>query len=349
MESSNDSLYRGENISSKGLLNSSRVNLSCGLTGCLLNGCVCFIIIYHKSLQQPFNHLILNLAMSDFLVSLAVILNGIINYAALAALHHLFNITNIANIICKFIIFFAYSSFSSTCLTLLAISIERYQCMTKKRRHTIKLSTTRKAIILTWLLATSSNIIPTYYGQANPKDYNCTFLNITELWVAVLFFILSIITTVLPILLMLIIYIYIVIKVFNNIQVSDSNSSVIMKAQKKYLRHSVIVIVIISIFTCSTGLPLLLLYAIIAIGQHVDPSIRQLIFNKYYKWWAIATFLFLLAPIVNPLLYNFASRQFRKVVIKSLSFNCCCSCNHRCHKVIHVQSHGHQSVKTCYV
>ena len=334
MESSNNSLYGSINTTSKRILASGHVNLSFGLTGCLLNGCVCFIIIHHKSLRQPFNHLIVNLAVPDFLVSLAVILNSIINYTAAAAFHHLFDVTNIANIICKFIIFCIISSFSSTCLTLLAISIERYQCITTNRRHTMKLSTARKAIMLTWLLAASSAIIPAYYGKADPKDYNCTFANIAELWLIILLYILAFITIVLPILSMLILYTYIVIKLFNKIQVSDSNSPAIMKAQKKYLCHSIIVIVIISIFTCGTGLPLLSFYFTVIIGQYIDPNFRRLIIVQYYQWWAIASFLFLLAPIVNPLLYNFVSRQFRKIALDFFSFKCCCTSKRRCHKVM---------------
>lgn len=335
MDSRNNSNHEGLNITSERFLGSGNYNLSFGLLGFIMNGFICFIIAFHDSLRQPFNHLILNLAVSDSLLSLALILNSVINYMAAATINQLSNISKVANIACKFIMFCAITSFSSTCLTLFAISIERYQCISTKRRHMMKLSTTQKAIVLIWLFTSLSSIIMAYFGEIHKANYNCNLVKINELWLIIIFIILTILTVALPILLMLLLYTYIIFKLFRKIQVSGLNSTNIIKAQK-HLRRNLIVVVIISMLACSSGLPYISLNIMAVIGEYVNPNFRQVFLDRYEILWNFASVSFIAAPTINPLLYNFANRQFRNIILQYIAHLYCCSWKSKRQNAIHV-------------
>ncbi|RDD41473.1 Substance-K receptor [Trichoplax sp. H2] len=303
--------------------NSGNINLIFGLLGCILNGFVCYIIGTHRSLRQPFNYLILNLAISDFLVSLAVTLNSILNYVASRYVDKLFSIVHTMNISCKFIIFCSVSSFSSTTLTLLAISVERYLCFTAEHQHKMRLSTTRKVLLLIWFLALSSSVILAYYGRADKEiGYDCCFGRIKNLWLLILCITLSILITILPILMMSLLYIQIGYRLQTQLQIStDLGDANLIRNRKKYLRQSVIAIIIISVFTCSTGLPFILLHIIFIIEQHNLNFVSSYYLHDNFLG-GTASLLFLLSPILNPLLYNLASSQFRSVVWSYFFFFC---------------------------
>ncbi|RDD41476.1 Melanopsin [Trichoplax sp. H2] len=304
------------NYTAKYFINSGNINLTFGLIGCILNGFVCYIIGTHKSLRQPFNYLILNLAISDFLVSLAVASNSILNYVASRHTGQLFNIFDAMNISCKFIIFCCLSSFSSTSLTLLAISVERCQCITAKYKYKMKISTARKAIILIWFLAISSSTTLAYYGKAEREiGYDCCFDRIKTLWLLILGLTLSIVTAILPIAFMSVLYIYVAYKLYVKLQLSNESNAGFTEKRRKYLRRSITVIIIISVFTFTTGLPFLLLHTIVIIGHNKTFGSFQLHDNFL---GGTASFLFLLSPILNPLLYNLASSPFRKVILSYL-------------------------------
>ncbi|EDV18647.1 uncharacterized protein TRIADDRAFT_34883, partial [Trichoplax adhaerens] len=131
------------------------INTSVGVVAFILNLSVCFIIITHSTLRQPFNHLILNLSFSDLLVSLAVFFNGILDYFSVQR----FMSYELATVICKIDMSCAVISLPGACLTLLVMSIERYHAVAIIQLRSVKLSTVRKTILIIWILVTLSAII----------------------------------------------------------------------------------------------------------------------------------------------------------------------------------------------
>ncbi|RDD41499.1 Tachykinin-like peptides receptor 86C [Trichoplax sp. H2] len=311
------------NFTKTGISQPVIINFSFGLAGCILNGLVCLIIATHKSLRQPFNHLILNLSLSDFFVSLSVILYGLSNYLAVYQSANNLSIT-VADILCKLDVFCILASISAACLTLSIISIERYQAIAILRLHKMKLSTTRKIILIIWILASIPAAIPAYFSRIDANLYHSCHLNqMDNFFLTVFCVILFCLTCFLPVIFMLLLYGIITHKLWITTRITPSTVSQVASKRKRYLRRSVIAILGISLFSSGTALPYLVFSIILIIGQHYDSEFKLIFIAKNELIWSISTYLFILTPILNPLLYNLASSQFREVLYHLLNSHDC--------------------------
>ena len=294
------------------------INTAFGLTGCALNGCVCLIIGCHKALRQPFNHLILNLSLSDFVVSLAVIIYGLSNYAYTITIPILDpSPFALSDILCKLDVFCIVSSLTATCLTLFIISIERYQAVTVLRLQSMELSTARKIIFMVWILASLSAAIPASFAQIDEAlFYNCHIGRINNFVLIVISVILLSLNCILPAVLMLFLYGIITCKLYidRHVSVSTLELPVTVFHRKKTVRRSILAVLFISVISAGTGIPYLIFSIIVIVGHYYDPSFKPSYIRQNKLAWDICTYLFILTPILNPVLYNLASNQFRKVL-----------------------------------
>lgn len=298
------------------------INNILGLIGCLINGFICVLIGTRQALSQPFNHLILNLSVANFVLSFSIILDKSPNYLAPFLSYNDIS-TAIGSMICKLNFFFFLSSLAATCFTLLIISIERYQAVAAIRIHVIKLSATRKVIVIIWIIASISAIIPTCFAEINPILYNnCYMRRIQSIVLIISFILLFSFSSFLPTLLMLIIYSLIIYKLYINIQVSPSTLSSEARNRKKGLRRSIVAIILISILSTGSGIPALLLNFILIVGYHYQESFLLIFVVQNALSLQIFTILFMVTPIINPLLYNLASSQFRKALYQMFCGHC---------------------------
>lgn len=300
-----------------------------GFTGCLLNIFVCIIIRTRRALCQPFNHLILNLSVANFILSFSIILYGLSDY--LAAILSLSNLsTTLAAVVCKLDMFCFISSLMATCLTLFIISIERYQAVTAIRIRKIALSTTRKVIVVIWVLSSMSAIIPTYFAEINLElSHRCHTSRIRSFFLVIVSVVLFSVTSIVPTILMLATYGLIIYKLYVNLQISPLALALSPAAyhRKVNLRRSIIVIIFISILSTGSCLPSLILNLILIVGHHYQENFKSIFVQRNTLLWYIFNILFLLTPTINPFLYNLASGQFRNTLHQIFRHRCHCLLN----------------------
>ena len=287
------------------------VNQCFGLVGLVLNISVFLIIITHSILRQPFNYLILNLSFTDALLSSAVMLNGMLDYFSIShSISH-----RASSIICYISTGLVVVSLPAACLTLLIMSIERYQAIAIVRYYKVKLSTVCKVIPIAWLLAIMTAIIPMIHASVDQDyPYQCTMGRIDHFHMLVLLLASFSITSFLPIGMMLIVYAMIFYKLMYDLSIVQPTSSLVMGRREKHSRRSILPVLCISIFSATSSVPYLILSYYTFVNQYYNPLFREPFAQKQYELWVVTATLFILTPIVNPLLYNLASSKFRKVL-----------------------------------
>ncbi|RDD36428.1 Growth hormone secretagogue receptor type 1 [Trichoplax sp. H2] len=287
------------------------INTSVGVVAFILNLSVCFIIITHSTLRQPFNHLILNLSFSDLLVSLAVFFNGILDYFSVQR----FMSYELATVICKINMSCTVISLPGACLTLLEMSIERYHAVAIIQFRSVKLSTVRKAILIIWILAIFSAIIPIIYTQLDPVYPNDCFVgDINNFALLVVSIIVLFIACVVSIAIMLIFYSITIHKLCHNMAVVQPLQTRITSKREQNTRRTIIPILFLSIFSSISSVPYVLLNYYIIFNQYYTPKFRNSFIQQNHSTWAASSILFILTTIINPLLYNLASSKFREVI-----------------------------------
>ena len=299
-------------------------NLSFGFVGFVLNLTVCLIISTHSILRQPFNYLILNLSITDLLVSCAAMFNSILDYFSAS---HLISY-RASSIICHINITLAVISLPAACLTLLIMSIERYQAIAVVRLRKLHLSTVRKSIVVVWLLAIITSIIPIVYAKVDIHfPYECNVGRIDQFHLLILIIILFLITSIVPMGIMLIVYAMIFYKLIHNLSQVQPIPSLVMSNREKNLRRSIVPVLCISIFSTFSSIPYVALSYYTSINQYHHPLFRGPFVQQYYHLWILTSTLFILTPIINPLLYNLASSKFRQVLHSLLCDRCCSRCS----------------------
>ena len=289
------------------------MNLSLGTIALTVNICVCSTIIFKKALHEPFYYLILNLSISDMLLAIAVLINGYLDYEAYQSL---LSPKILSDTVCQLDIFCAIVSFCASSLTLLTISIERYQFVIMRIGHRIKLEKTRMIIVGIWFLAFLTAIIPTRYSKIeyfNPNE--CIIQTIPIKVLAYIEVILTVFTCILPFPVMLICYVIIANKLFRLNSINPT-ISIYIKAKNDRMKKNIVAIIIISILSASTGLPLIIMNIAVTFSD-----------GNYHLaqtplLWAIASTLFVLSPILNPILYNFGCKKFRQIFISMYCRHC---------------------------
>ncbi|RDD41474.1 Nociceptin receptor [Trichoplax sp. H2] len=284
------------------------VNLCFSIIALTLNLAVCLIIGTHSKLWQPFNLLILNLSFSDILVSVGVLLNGLIHLYVT----HPFMAYATANVLCKISIALAVVALPGASLTLLAMSIERFQAISVIRIRKLGLRTVRNIVIIIWAIAVISIIVPTMYAELERKDpFECAIDRVDN-FSLVLFILFAIIANCLiPVTLTFTLYIVIIYKFcLNKIRIQPIKALIIGK-RKKSLRQKILPVICISIISALSGIPYLLLHYYLISGQHFNPHFRGIFLKDNYVIWTTFRALFIVTPILNPLLYNLASSKFR--------------------------------------
>lgn len=289
------------------------VNLTVGIAAFLINLSVCIIISTNPTLRQPFNHLILNLSFSDLLVSLAVVVNGILDYFSITR----FMTYSIASTICKIGTLCAVISLPGACLTLLMMSIERYQAIASIQLRKIKLESIRKIVILIWFMATLSAIIPFIYARLDPFYPNECFVGRINNFALLIICIIGFsITCIISIAIMLVIYCLLIYKLCHNMAIIHPAKSpiIITSKREQNMRRNILPVLFLSIFSAISSIPYILLNYYIMFNQYYTPSFRSPFINQNQVLWSIFAMIFILTPIINPLLYNLASSKFREVV-----------------------------------
>ncbi|RDD36056.1 hypothetical protein TrispH2_012103 [Trichoplax sp. H2] len=244
-------------------------------------------------------------------------ISGILDYSTIAG----FTTYQNAYILCVANAAIVLTILPGACLTLLVMSFERYQAVAVIRLRKIKLTTVLKIILIIWLTAIVSAVIPTVYVKFNNYYPNvCTIGRIDNYTLLIISIILFSTTSILPIIMMLIIYGLIIYKLIYSKQVVKIGPSSITNNREKNIRRTIFPVLLISVFTTASSVPYILLSYYTLINEYYYPYFGESFLRKYYRLWIFAATWYILSPIVNPFLYNLASSKFRKILHSLLCY-----------------------------
>ncbi|RDD46558.1 Neuromedin-U receptor 2 [Trichoplax sp. H2] len=289
---------------------------SIGIVGIIMNLLVCLIFGTHRNLHRPFNYLLVSLSISDLVISFSITFNLFVDILGNSFLSIIGTM-----IICKFSYFSGFTSTCATALTLMVISIERYQAIASMHVQKLKLSSTRKLILIIWMLSAAGAVIPTIYaGIILRTYYDCTIavINIPAL---IICSILLSLLCLLPTIAMFALYFIIIYKLLKTDDSKKLEINSITERRQKILRHNILPIVGISIFSAASTIPYLLLTGLYLIGNHMNPNFMRLFYAQTGTLYPISSLFFIICPVINPLLFNFASREYRKSLFSMLRCN----------------------------
>lgn len=180
------------------------------------NSLVCFIICYEKSMHTTTNYYLLNLAISDLIMTLTMMLESSVKYTEQNGFF-----------LCKLQWFLVVCLWNNSILTMAALAIERYIAIW----HPLKLKPTSawrrvsKIIVLVWLLAIAATLLEMQtVDLVKVHQYTMCFIIPTP-WARFLNGVLAIVTFVVPLIIMIFVHSTIVYKVINT-QMDNTRDSI---------------------------------------------------------------------------------------------------------------------------
>lgn len=180
------------------------------------NSLVCFIICYEKSMHTTTNYYLLNLAISDLIMTLTMMIESSVKYTEQNGFF-----------LCKLQWFLVVCLWNNSILTMAALAIERYIAIW----HPLKLKPTSawrrvsKIIVLVWLLAIAATLLEMQtVDLVKVHQYTMCFIIPTP-WARFLNGVLAIVTFVVPLIIMIFAHSTIVYKVINT-QMDNTRDSI---------------------------------------------------------------------------------------------------------------------------
>ncbi|RDD38745.1 Beta-2 adrenergic receptor [Trichoplax sp. H2] len=324
----------GEEFFRRGQLAIAGIYIFIGILGLILNTVT--IVIYaikFRTKITTFHTLIMNLALSDTLCSIAIILLGaktiLIDMSSRSQpIDTLKAALSANNAICKFsyVIFYMTNSVSTLTITgmavvrymsLLARNITEYQTYNAKPRRRIFV------LIIIWALAISSAIPVFRIVELTPGvKVRCFFANYhDEGCFYNLGYIISItiLLCIIPMVTLLYCYIYLAKFLFRQQterreSFSEANlNSTAFRTRSIKERRAAILVISVTIIFISTSIPFIVYQWIISVSQcNADEILIFWMYKSSSNWifYEIAHLLFILPPILNPICYTCFNSNF---------------------------------------
>ena len=298
--------------------------------GIVLNSILCVTIFNKRNLQQPHSRLMANLALSDMIFCILL--------SVKATLPVIFNNQRYSNtsisintgtLVCKTVSFFEMLTVGSSMLTLAAIGIERYRAIIYPLNGSLSKYHLKIFLPATWAF---SAIAAAFYVIDRNYYYNildCTgaFTSSGNSRKAVFTAVFASIVVFTPLLIILICYACIAVKLCRKTLPMDESDYKIQAArieQKKTV--CIVTLMCMTVISAMTFCPFIIFYLWISFSKISDPNFFK---GQNYLYWKLLqafTIILLIPCILNPLLYNIASSNFRKEIkqlLKSLRWRMC--------------------------
>ena len=283
------------------------------ILGIIFNGAVFTIILWKKNQRRPLDQLIANLSIADFLYCTADIAYYGYRITSLSSAFSSNRLpVTIRNYVCKLFVFFVSATIGSSWITLAIISYERLQAIRNPFGKQLKIKRTNILILIMWIIViilsflvmntyTANDFVPYYCSMNDDILYNA-IVNITFI----------LITAIIPYLVIITCY----SKMFYALKCSTVTVDAVhqqpfaCKANKKRIRK-ICVLIVITALPLFLTLPFLviLIYTSTSDILHWNPKSRHSFY--FYKYVSFSWLLSVIPAVINPILYNFCSENFR--------------------------------------
>lgn len=291
--------------------------LTLGIIRAIFNAFVCYVLYTNHHLNQTLDRLITQVVLSDLIVSLTIIISYSIQV--------LFNVfpeirsqlsSLMSNIVCKASSSILFLALINSNLLLAAISADRYRAIVRPFTKPFNSRTVSIMIFLCWLLSTvASGITVLNHRSAYNNFYLCATLA-RDMKLLSVTFISTLIVIILPLFITVISYILIAQKILNaKLPMDNSEYQRRQKKRVKQRNKRIIVLIIITVLTAvSTSLFFINNFFMI-IALWISPYST---FNPSFAFWVyylISNNFMLFRCVLDPILYNFASTNFKNAII----------------------------------
>ena len=275
-----------------------------GITGILGNGLVCFIFTYRRhTFKSLTNRLILNQSIIDLILSVIFLLDRFVPKPASSASEIW------KNIFCRFwgSEFFLWSMNIASTENLVLISLERYFALCRPVKHR-NIFTIRRVILACLFVYISGFLCLLYAPILADQKYNCYVVwenKHAQLCVGLFHFL---VTYLIPLLFLSFSYCNIWKEISHRQKLRDTSSGAKnpFRRAKRNLTITLFLVALLFVF-CVT--PASVTYLLFNFGYPVDITSDM---N------AVLLTLLLMNMIVNPIVYGFTYREFRRQVILTL-------------------------------
>ena len=290
--------------------------------GVISNFMVCYIVYSRKAIRQPLNCLIANLALSDLIHSFTIgVKFAFPLFVRSFSIAHAIS-SEIVDIICGFIVFIIFITIGNSMWSLAVISMERCRAIL----YPLKFSNNKRKMtiifIFIWTTALICGTLLTIgreYHNLGAIDCSGTLTAKGSLSSAILNTVYSAIALAVPFIIMVVCYTIIAIKLCEkSVPMDDCQYKKQVQKSEQKKTVCIISLMIITLLTAVAGSPFSLLFNWISFQKAYDRDILQKMPRSFWNSFYLCAIFTLVPNILNPILYNFASRTFRKEFIKSL-------------------------------
>ncbi|RDD38192.1 putative G-protein coupled receptor tkr-1 [Trichoplax sp. H2] len=287
--------------------------------GFISNAFIFVVIFKKKRSQQPLNCLIANLALSDMVHSVVIVLKFVFPAITSSSSSKSFNISlSLTNGICNVITFIGVTVFSNSMSTLAAISIERCRAVVNPLRLSYNQKRMSFIFIFIWitaLIAAMIFIISLEYVEIGFMDCTGTFSVMGSVSFSITLIMFGVIVFVIPISIIGVSYLtIIVILCRKNIPVDESEYKLKIKKAEQSKAKSIAILLIVTLLVAFSSIPSGALYIWISLQKAYDQSILVKLPTIFWIFFQSSTILVLIPTIFNPILYCYASASFKKEI-----------------------------------
>ncbi|RDD36308.1 Cardioacceleratory peptide receptor [Trichoplax sp. H2] len=278
-----------------------------GLVGAILNSFVCLVLFYSNHSHQSLDKLIAHLSLNDLLASLSIAVSYILNALTITNREVIFRLSRLAGtILCKTNLVLVSLTITNSNLILAAISIDRYRAIIHPLALPLHKVKSNVIITIFWLISIGIGIlIANFHELSASYPYRCSITN-NHTIALIIVLIFAIFGYIIPFLIISISY-SIIIKKILTVKPPMDNSEY-QRRQKSRLRQRNKGITVLS--TASSSIFIITLGTLVT-GLLIDNEFYSKLTIAFWTFFQISGTIMLLPCVINPMLYNFASTNFK--------------------------------------
>ncbi|XP_067652705.1 growth hormone secretagogue receptor type 1-like [Haliotis asinina] len=285
-----------------------------GIGGNLL---VLLVFLSCRSLRTFINFLFLNLCLADFLVLLISGPTAVLDIYAMEVWY-------LGGVMCKTVPFVENMVANASILSILAVSIERYRVASRPlSQHGGSCNAAVKTMVMIWVISAavaSPILFITKYKSALLLDGTSVKVCKTTLhlsWHKIYVLLSTVLFFLVPFVVLVFLYSKMCLRVLSSRRSSMEEIPAQMKEVNRLKRQLLLIVltVVLAFFLCQTPYRAIVLWMLF----DTTKSVRNLGFVGYLSLIYFTRILLYLNHAINPFLYNFVSRKFRR----ALTSMCC--------------------------
>ena len=293
-----------------------------GIFAAIFNILVCWVIFRRIKSMQPLDRLIANLAISDLINAISISVHHTMQIISIVSPQHSITLSvHAANIACKMLIGIFCTTMYASNFLLLIISLERHRAIISPFKPGIAGKFLLLMILVAWILSVIFCIpVIIHYGVIIKRIFLCDLIVMISETQVILAISSLVIGNILPVIAVNIIYIKIMVYLSKKKVPTDSsyNNDQITRVHKTRFRK-IIALLLVTALTMAAAVPATVIYFHVMLSDHDQTYFGIYSERSVFDIFDFVALLTLIPCLVNPILYNFVSKNFQSSVTQLLA------------------------------